>query len=82
MKKDLDGRRVGIDGNGDGKRGIDIGAYEAKPKGHHRHHGHRGHHHGGKNHGHKGGKHHHGGKNHHHHAQHHGGAYYLAARLD
>jgi hypothetical protein len=32
MKKDLDGRRVGVDGNGDGKRGTDIGAYELKPK--------------------------------------------------
>ncbi len=30
MKKDLDGRRVGVDGNGDGKRGADIGAFEAK----------------------------------------------------
>ena len=34
MKKDLDGVRVGVDGNGDGQRGADIGAYEAKAKGH------------------------------------------------
>ena len=33
MKKDLGGRKVGVDGNGDGKRGTDIGAYEAKSKG-------------------------------------------------
>jgi hypothetical protein len=32
MKKDLDGRRVGVDGNGDGRRGTDIGAFEAKPR--------------------------------------------------
>ncbi|HEX5089356.1 MAG TPA: right-handed parallel beta-helix repeat-containing protein [Nocardioides sp.] len=38
MKKDLDGRRVGVDGNGDGKRGTDIGAYEVRPK-RKRHHG-------------------------------------------
>ena len=30
MKRDLRGRRVGVDGNGDGKRGSDIGALEAK----------------------------------------------------
>ena len=34
MKKDLNGVRVGVDGNGDGRRGADIGAYEAKSKGH------------------------------------------------
>ncbi len=34
MKKDLNGVRVGIDGNGDGRRGADIGAHEAKAKGH------------------------------------------------
>ena len=34
MKKDLNGVRVGVDGNGDGRRGADIGAYEAKAKGH------------------------------------------------
>ena len=32
IKKDLGGRKVGVDGNGDGKRGTDIGAYEAKSK--------------------------------------------------
>ena len=45
MKKDLTGRRVGVDGNGDGRRAADIGAYEAKKKkqergqgnGHHNH---------------------------------------------
>ncbi len=37
MKKDLRGRRVGVDGNGDGKRGVDLGAYEAKRR-KHRHH--------------------------------------------
>ena len=30
MKKDVNGRTVGVDGNGDGKRGGDIGAVEAK----------------------------------------------------
>src|SRR4051794_16958177 len=70
MKKDLDGRRVGVDGNGDGKRGRDIGAYELKPKGkaagrgHHHlaHHGGKGgHHQAGHHHAaHHGGKHHHG----------------------
>ena len=30
MKRDLRGTRVGVDGNGDGKRGTDLGAYEAK----------------------------------------------------
>jgi hypothetical protein len=30
MKRDLKGNKVGVDGNGDGKRGSDIGAYEAK----------------------------------------------------
>ena len=44
------GRKVGVDGNGDGQRGTDIGAYEAKAKGHS----------GGK--GHQGGKGHNGGK--------------------
>jgi hypothetical protein len=48
MKTDLDGTKVGVDGNGDGKKGTDIGAFEkpgkkGKGKGHH-----------GK--GHKGGK--------------------------
>ena len=33
MPKDLQGQKVGVDGNGDGKAGPDIGAYEAKPKG-------------------------------------------------
>jgi hypothetical protein len=42
MKKDLDGRKVGVDGNGDGRRGTDIGAYEAKPK-HRKAHGGKGH---------------------------------------
>ena len=97
MKKDLDGRRVGVDGNGDGKRGTDIGAYEVRPTrhrgGHHhqlaQHGGKGGHHHaahhGGRNH--HGGKHHHhhGGKHHHHHGgKHHhkpGGAHQQNARL-
>jgi hypothetical protein len=43
MKKDLDGRKVGVDGNGDGRRGTDIGAYEAKPK-HRKAHGGKAHH--------------------------------------
>ena len=60
MKKDLNGVRVGVDGNGDGRRGADIGAYEAKAKGHR----------GGK--GHQGGKGGHGGKGHNQTA-HHGG---------
>lgn len=30
MNRDLRGTKVGVDGNGDGKRGSDIGAYEAK----------------------------------------------------
>jgi hypothetical protein len=30
MKRDLRGRKVGVDGNGDGERGSDIGALEAK----------------------------------------------------
>lgn len=30
MKKDLRGRLVGVDGNGDGRKGVDIGAMEAK----------------------------------------------------
>ena len=34
MKKDLNGVRVGVDGNGDGRRGADIGAHEAKAKAH------------------------------------------------
>lgn len=33
LQKDLQGNKVGVDGNGDGKAGPDIGAYEAKPKG-------------------------------------------------
>ena len=33
MKKDLGGRTVGVDGNGDGRRAADIGAREAKAKG-------------------------------------------------
>jgi hypothetical protein len=68
MKKDLDGQRVGVDGNGDGKGGVDIGAYEAKPK-HHRAGGRA--HHGGK--AHHGGRAHHGGKAHHGAKAHHGG---------
>ena len=36
FKKDLAGRRVGVDGNGDGKRGRDLGAYEAR-KAHRKH---------------------------------------------
>jgi hypothetical protein len=70
MKKDLDGHRVGVDGNGDGKGGVDIGAHEAKPDG--KTGGHKGHHqpahHGGKGGkgGHHAGNHHHGGKHHHH----------------
>jgi hypothetical protein len=82
MKKDLDGRRVGVDGNGDGRRGTDIGAHEAKPKGgkggHKGQRPHATHHnshaaHGGKHHHAHGGKHHHahhGGKHQHH--NHHG----------
>ena len=42
MKKDLNGVRVGVDGNGDGRRGADIGAYEAKAKGHRGGKGHQG----------------------------------------
>ena len=76
MKKDLDGHRVGVDGNGDGRRGTDIGAYEAKAKGHRNgggrhhlaHHGGKNHHHGAKHH-HHGTKHHHHGGRHHHHAR-------------
>jgi hypothetical protein len=30
MRRDLRGRRVGVDGNGDGRRGSDIGALEAR----------------------------------------------------
>ncbi len=37
MKKDLNGVKVGVDGNGDGRRGADIGAHEAKAKGHRAH---------------------------------------------
>ena len=78
MKTDLDGRKTDVDGNGDGRRGTDIGAYEANShKAKHRHGGkghqrqgppRQGHHgHGGKGHHHHGGKHHHhGGKGHHH----------------
>jgi hypothetical protein len=70
MKKDLDGVTVGVDGNGDGQGGPDIGAYEAKPKHHqgHRHHHPHAAHHGGKAHhghahsAHHGGKAHQGGK--------------------
>ncbi|WP_372736143.1 hypothetical protein [Nocardioides sp.] len=32
FNRDARGRKVGVDGNGDGKRGRDIGAYEAKKK--------------------------------------------------
>jgi hypothetical protein len=57
MKTDLDGRKTGVDGNGDGRRGTDIGAYEAKNKKSHGHRGGKGHHgHGGK--GHHGNHHH------------------------
>jgi hypothetical protein len=39
MKKDLSGRKTNVDGDNDGRRGTDIGAYEAKAKsggkGHH-----------------------------------------------
>ena len=80
MKKDLNGVRVGVDGNGDGRRGADIGAYEAKAKGHRGGKGHQG----GK--GGQGGKGHnqtahHGGQGHHgqHWAQH-GGKHRLAYR--
>jgi Right handed beta helix region len=66
MKTDLGGRKVGVDGNGDGKRGTDIGAYEAKSKNkkakggrHHGGKGGKGHHHGGKGHHHNGGQHNH-----------------------
>ena len=34
MKTDLNGAKVGVDGNGDGRRGADIGAHEAKAEGH------------------------------------------------
>ena len=80
MKKDLNGVRVGVDGNGDGRRGADIGAHEAKAKAHR---GGKG----GKNHqGGKGGNDgksgnqtaHHGGKSHP--AQWHGGKNRLAYR--
>jgi hypothetical protein len=76
MNKGLNGVRVGVDGNGDGRRGTDIGANEAKAMGH----GHRGGkgndgkghaHHGGK--GHHANAAHHGGKGHHANAAHHGG---------
>ena len=80
MKKDLSGRKVGVDGNGDGRRGADIGAYEAKAQGHSGHKGGKGGKgtkggkggKGGKNHPHSA---HHGGKGHHGHghAAHHGG---------
>ena len=52
MKKDLDGRRVGVDGDGDGRKGTDIGAYEAHKKKNKK---------GGKGKGHQGGN---GGKGH------------------
>ena len=42
MKKDLNGVRVGVDGNGDGRRGADIGAHEAKAKAHRGGKGHQG----------------------------------------
>ncbi len=54
MKTDLGGRRTGVDGNGDGRRGTDIGAYEAKRKGHRggkNHHGGKNNNHGNNNHG-------------------------------
>jgi hypothetical protein len=77
MKKDLAGVRVGVDGNGDGHRGADIGAYEAKGMDHKAHHGHKG----GKGKDGKGHQHaaHHGGKQHHGH--HHAGAHHRTARL-
>jgi hypothetical protein len=86
MKKDLDGRRVGVDGNGDGKRGTDIGAYEVRPTKHRGGHQHQLAQHGGKGGNHHGGKHHHhGGKHHHkhHHKHQHkpGGAHQQNARL-
>ena len=77
MKKDLDGRRVGVDGNGDGKRGADIGAYEARATGRN---GNRGHHHQLAHHGGQGGHQaqyhaaHHGGRHH----PHHGGKHHQA----
>ena len=64
-KKDLGGRKVGVDGNGDGKRGTDIGAYEAKPKGNKA----------------KGGKGHNGGKGHHNNHHNGGHQRVAAARL-
>ncbi len=38
FKKDLRGRRIGVDGNGDGKRGADLGAYEARSTKRRHHH--------------------------------------------
>jgi hypothetical protein len=84
MKTDLEGRQTGVDGNGDGLPGADIGAYEVKGKKRHHHHngGKAHHHHGGPGHHEGRGQHqHHGGKGHHqqhhggkgHHQQHHGG---------
>ena len=84
MKKDLDGHRVGVDGNGDGTKGTDIGAFEARPDHTKGHKGRRGHHqpahHGGNGHhsAHQGGKHHHGGRHHHQHR----GRHHHHARLD
>ena len=74
MSKDLRGAKTGVDGNGDGHRGADIGAYEAKQKGKRakakggKHHGHsHASHHGGKGgktKGHSHASHHNGGKGH------------------
>jgi Right handed beta helix region len=72
MKKDLDGRRVGVDGNGDGKRGTDIGAYELRPSKRGKHRG--AHHHQLAHHADGGG----GG----HSATWHGGKHREVARLD
>ena len=70
MSTDLDGTKVGVDGNGDGKRGPDIGAHEAKSKGKkHKAKGGKGHHNGHSHASHHGGKGHHG----HSHAAHHNG---------
>jgi len=63
MKTDLGGRKTNVDGNGDGRRGTDIGAYEAKSKKSNGHHGGKGK---GKGHGGKG-KGHHGNHNNNHH---------------
>ncbi|MFL6112044.1 MAG: right-handed parallel beta-helix repeat-containing protein, partial [Catenulispora sp.] len=72
MKKDVRGHRTGVDGNGDGRRGTDIGAFEARAKGK-RERGSGNHHHANHNHhGHQAHAH-HGASGHHGHAQHHGG---------